>query len=60
MKFKYDIELKEGYKPVLEDEVETEISFVIVAKNRATADRMVKAMFQGSSNIVSFCGISID
>lgn len=51
LRFKYHIELKEGYKQTMEPETETEISFVIEAKNRATADRMVKALLKDATNI---------
>lgn len=44
LKFEYYVELKEGYKPVMQTEEETDVKFVIEAKNRATADRMVKAL----------------
>lgn len=46
-KFEYRIDLKEGYRPVMQKEEETEVRFVIEAKNRATADRMVKALLKG-------------
>ena len=33
MKFKYIIELKEGYYPTMEEECECEVQFAIQAKN---------------------------
>ena len=59
MKFKYFFELKEGYIPVLQDEQETDISIVIESKNRATADRMIKALIK-PGNIIEYSGIAID
>lgn len=60
MKFEYYVELKEGYKPVMKTEEETEIEFVIKAKNRATADRAVSALLKNAPNIKSLSGICID
>lgn len=59
LKFKYYVELKEGYRPVMELEEETEISFVIEAKNRATADRMVKALLKEAANVKEYGGFCI-
>lgn len=59
MKFAYYVDLKEGYRPTMQDEEETEISFIIEAKNRVTADRAVKAMLKGAENVVEFSGIAI-
>ena len=58
--FKYWIQVKEGYKPVLETEKKNEIEIYIKAKNRATADRMVKALTTGNSNITDIDGICWD
>lgn len=60
MKFKYHIELKEGYKPTMELEAETDICFVIEAKNRATADRAVRALLRGATNVKDCSGVCID
>ena len=57
MKFKYYIELKEGYRPVMETELETNICIVIEAKNRATADRAINAMLKDAPNIKEQSGI---
>ena len=51
LKFKYYVELKEGYKPVMQTEEETDVKFVIEAENRATADRMVKALLKNAENV---------
>jgi hypothetical protein len=40
----YWIVLKEGYKPTMSTETEKEVTFIIQAKNRVTADRMVRQM----------------
>lgn len=55
--FKYWIQVKEGYKPVLETEKKNEIEIYIKAKNRATADRMIKALTGGNDNIIDIDGI---
>lgn len=63
MKFEYFAELKEGYKPVMpvvETEEKTEMSFIIEAKNRATADRMVKALLKEAANVERYSGICIE
>lgn len=58
MKFEYVAELKEGYIPTMETEAVTEVKFVIEAKNRVTADRMViKALLAG--NVKEVSGICI-
>lgn len=59
-KFEYYVELKVGFTPVLATAEETELTFVIEAKNRVTADRMVRAMLQGNDNIIHWSGICID
>ena len=59
LKFKYYVELKEGYRPVMETGEETEISFVIEAKNRATADRMVKVLLKEAANVKEYGGFCI-
>ena len=59
MKFEYNVELKDGYKPTMQKEPETEIQFIIDAKNRATADRMVKAMLCKAENVICWSGIAI-
>ena len=60
LKFKYYVELKEGYKPVMQTEEETDMKFVIEAKNRATADRMVKALLKNAENVKRWDGICIE
>lgn len=60
MKFEYVIELKEGYRPTMQTDKETEVRFVIEAKNRVTADRAVKAMLKGMDNIRECSGICIE
>lgn len=60
MKFEYYVELKEGYKPVMESELETDIRFVIEAKNRVTADRAVSALLKGAANVKECSGVCID
>lgn len=61
MKFAYYIDLKEGYKvasPLFTEE-EKEITFTIEARNRATADRMVKALLK-PYNVEHWDGIGTD
>lgn len=60
LRFEYYVELKEGYKPVMHDEEETDIKFVIEAKNRVTADRAVKALLKDASNVERYDGVCID
>jgi len=52
LQFKYWFILKEGFIPTMELEEEKEISIIVEAKNRVTADRMVKAMLKGNNNIL--------
>lgn len=56
MKFQYTIELKEGYKQTTLDETETELDIIISAKNRATANRMIKALLKGAQNVIEYSG----
>ena len=58
--FEVYVTLKEGYSPVPYMETETDLSFIIEARNRATADRMVKAMLSGCNNVESWDSICID
>ncbi len=60
LKFEYYVELKEGYKPVMQTEEETDVKFVIEAKNRATADRAVKALLKNAENVKRWDGICIE
>ncbi len=60
LKFKYYVELKEGYKPVMQTEEETDVKFVIEAENRATADRMVKALLKNAENVKRWDGVCIE
>ena len=61
MKFEYIAEVKKGYKIAspLYDEEETEIRFTIEARNRATADRMIKALLM-TENVIECSGICIE
>lgn len=60
MKFEYSVELKKGYRKTMETEETTEVRFVIETENRVTADRMVKALLDGTSNIETYSGFCID
>ena len=60
LKFEYYVELKEGYKPVMQTEEETDVKFVIEAENRATADRMVKALLKNAENVKRWDGVCIE
>lgn len=60
MKFEYYVELQEGYRPAMQTEEETEVKFVIEAKNRATADRAVKALLKNAENVKRYDGVCIE
>ena len=59
MKFEYVVDLKEGYRKILEIEMTDEVRFVIEAENRATADRAVQALLKNAPNIKEYIGICI-
>ena len=44
----------------MQDEEETEVRFVIEAKNRVTADRAVKALLKDAANVKEDSGFCID
>lgn len=58
--FKYLIELEEGYYPVMEDEPQYDVLISVEAENRVTANRMVKAMLKGATNILDCDGLILD
>lgn len=60
LKFEYYVELKEGYRPVMQTEEETDVKFVLEAKNRATADRAVKALLKNAENVKRYDGVCIE
>ena len=60
MKFEYIVDLKEGYKKVMETEITDEVRFIIEAKNRATADRAVSALLKNAPNIKRWDGFCIE
>lgn len=60
LKFEYYVELKEGYRPVMQTEEETDVKFVIEAENRATADRAVKALLKNAENVKRYDGVCIE
>lgn len=60
MKFEYTVDLKEGYKPTMQDTEETELAFVITANNRAAAGRMVKALIKNAQNVSECIGVCIE
>ena len=49
MKFRYYVELHEGYQTTCMLETECEVEFVIEAKNSVTADRMVNALLKNGN-----------
>ena len=61
LKFEYWITLKDGhgYKPTMDDTEHNDICITIDAKNRATADRMIKALTAGNDNIIEYDGVCI-
>ena len=58
--FEVYVTLKEGFQPVPYMETETDLTFIIEARNRATADRMVKAMLSNCNNVECWDSICID
>lgn len=44
LKFEFVIELKEGYRRVMEVSEETKVGFIITAPNGVTVDRMIASM----------------
>lgn len=52
--FVYGITLKNPYTPTCEDEAKNEIEIKIEMKNRATADRAIKAMLTGTENKIDY------
>ena len=50
-RWKVLITLKEGYKPVMALDPETELRFELEAKNHVTASRMVKALTANLANV---------
>lgn len=59
MKFRYTIELKEGYIPTMETDCENEMTITIEAKNRAIANRMIQAMLKDNDNVISCHGTCV-
>lgn len=57
--FEYVFVLKEGYKPVMQEEKEREIRIAIKAKNRVSADRAIKALLSGATNVEKYDGICV-
>ena len=60
LKFEYHILLKKGFRKVLEIEETDTVSIVIEAKNRATADRAIKAMLEDAPNVKEYDGVCIE
>ena len=56
MKFQFNIELKEGYKPVMENNEEKEIEIIVEAKNYATASRIIRALLKDAPNVAENYG----
>lgn len=59
MKIEYCAEVIRGYKPTMETEEQKLVYFTIEAKNRVTADRMVKSLL-AAGNITEIIGVAID
>lgn len=51
MRFLYLVELKEGYFPTMETELETDVCITVEAKDRVTADRALATMLKGCQNV---------
>ena len=60
MKIEYCAEVIRGYKPTMETEEQKLVYFTIEAKNRVTADRMLKALLKGAPNVIEISGVCID
>lgn len=60
MKFEYIIELKKGYRRTMETEETDIVHLILDEKNRATADRAMKAVLENAPNIKSHTGICIE
>lgn len=60
MKFEYVIELKEGYRKVMETEKTEDVRIVIEANNRATADRAIHAILKDAPNVKEWDGVCIE
>lgn len=59
-RFEYVVTLTAGFTPTMQVEEEMEVKFIIEAKNRVTADRMISAMLVGAPNVKEWSGICID
>lgn len=59
LKFDYCIELKDGYRPPLQEEKETEIHIQLEAKNFVTAQRMMAKLMEGTTNVKEYSGVCI-
>lgn len=59
LKFEYWIELKEGYRPVMETEEETDLNIQLEAPNFATAQRMMAKLLEGAPNVKQYSGVCI-
>ena len=59
LKFDYWIELKDGYRPPLQTENETEIHIQLEAENRVTAQRIIAKLLEGAPNVKDYSGICV-
>lgn len=59
LRFDYWIELKDGYRPPLQTEKETEVHIQLEAKNFATAQRMMAKLLEGATNVKEYSGVCI-
>lgn len=53
MKFYYVVETEKGFRKTMELENEKEVTICIEAKNYVIANRMIRALLNGSNNIVT-------
>lgn len=58
-KFNYWIKLKDGYRPPLQTENETEIHIQLEAENSATAQKMMAKLLEGAPNVKDYSGICV-
>lgn len=60
MKFKYIIELKNGYTKTGQETKETVMEFVMDSDCRINANRAIKSMLEGTTNIKRLSAICMD
>ena len=59
-RFAYYIIVKEGFQTVGNPIINDVIDIELTAPNRATADRMMKALMKDNKNVIEYDGVCID